>query len=607
MGDEETEEKELVSVPVYNLGAVAAWHQLSRQELYKRVIEVFRTLFEEMRENLTAAIAAREIYEYYMKYEETALKTVLQDIEQALWVYRDKDHGMGNNVSLKEWVKPLLSKDAGAHPQYRKLGEYFNLTEEEMRRIYSRDSMLSRLVAFVKRTVVRSRIELMRGKYNCTAAECDDDELVYRQLANQSVVKIPLIALPTLEPITSYKDLQRKCIVPPELPYFKEHYNLTVEEKKVNIPYDLLSAILDFTSPQLQKSILNPVNGERFVEQIESRVPLSKLEYSYLIGNKTMSFYTFLHKYTQFLVNAFGNLEPLGGTQQDSAFADLFLTASNNFISHLTENIERAVYARLLYNELAISDKKCAEVFETSGLGSGKVWKICNDASYNFDRVDNCELWLACEHSDCFSLKAKFDLNHSEIIAIFNPFEYGTLGYYLDRVKRLAASAYQCAAFTCSLDELIALQWGSSGVTGNVSSVYNNSSITVDAISLHDWVPEGKAVGVEYYTFGCQRYMNESIDAILLKKEVSTRLLKEVLSDRTEVVRLLVRLRNWTKEKLREEYGLKTPYILHNYMRTIVEEYLFDGITRNVTLRELAWGFFDQSSKKIVLFTVMFK
>eukprot|EP00826_Nyctotherus_ovalis_P017413 TRINITY_DN15127_c0_g1_i2.p2 TRINITY_DN15127_c0_g1~~TRINITY_DN15127_c0_g1_i2.p2 ORF type:complete len:102 (-),score=20.04 TRINITY_DN15127_c0_g1_i2:1039-1344(-) len=99
--------------------------------------------------------------------------------------------------------------------------------------------------------------------------------------------------------------------------------------------------------------------------------------------------------------------------------------------------------------------------------------------------------------------------------------------------------------------------------------------------------------------------MNESIDAILLKKEVSTKLLKEVLSDRIEVVRLLVRLRSWTKEKICEEYGLKTPYILYNYMRTIVEEHLFDGITRNVTLRELAWGFFDQSSKQIVLFTVI--
>ena len=152
--DEDTEEEELISIPTYNLGAISVWHQLSHQELYKRIIEVFRILFNDMKENLKAMIIAREIHNYYIKHEEVTIRTVLGGIDNATRVYKDVVYGIGNNISLIEWIKPLLSKHIEAHPQYNKIKSYFRLSNKEMKKIYAPNSMLSKLIAFAKGIIV---------------------------------------------------------------------------------------------------------------------------------------------------------------------------------------------------------------------------------------------------------------------------------------------------------------------------------------------------------------------------------------------------------------------------------------------------------------------
>jgi len=300
------------------------------------------------------------------------------------------------------------------------------------------------------------------------------------------------------------------------------------------------------------------------------------------------------------MVSSFGDLESIGGTQSDSAFADLFLMAHKNFIDHFSKRLERGLYARLLYTEFALSDKSCKHVFEATKIDPVKAEKICADFGYNLYRIDSWESWLECEKSSCFSLKARFNITNSDLYSLFSPWDYGSIGYYLEKVMRMAASSFQCAMKVCTLDELIALQWGSSGVTGNISSVYKNN-ILFDSISLHDWESLQKTIPIEYYAFAYKKYMNESIDGIVLNKSVSERLLSKVLMDRTEIIRLLVRLRTWSRDMIYKEYGLKKAYIFYNYMRMIVEENVFDGALRNITLREIAWGFYDQSLYQIVL------
>lgn len=76
------------------------------------------------------------------------------------------------------------------------------------------------------------------------------------------------------------------------------------------------------------------------------------------------------------------------------------------------------------------------------------------------------------------------------MMAIYNITQVNSLGYLLKEVKQKVAKYYMCSNNKeCDLNELVALQWGSSGVTGNSSGLYRESPYLVNVLSLQDWLP----------------------------------------------------------------------------------------------------------------------
>lgn len=143
----------------------------------------------------------------------------------------------------------------------------------------------------------------MKQKYNCKARDCTQDELAYAQLSNQTVTQSTLVDFSTLTPIKSYKDLNPDLILPPEMAYFKEKGNLTEEEKKIVIQNNTLKLIFDIDVFSAKKSILNPVNGEKFIQQMEAHTPIQDLHYAYILGIKDPNFFSLLYKYMKFLIS----------------------------------------------------------------------------------------------------------------------------------------------------------------------------------------------------------------------------------------------------------------------------------------------------------------
>ncbi len=75
------------------------------------------------------------------------------------------------------------------------------------------------------------------------------------------------------------------------------------------------------------------------------------------------------------------------------------------------------------------------------------------------------------------------------MISLYNVTNPGSVGWQLRDVKQKVAKHLRCSnAMECDLNELVALQWGSSGVTGNVSSMYDSPHLR-DAMSLQEWLP----------------------------------------------------------------------------------------------------------------------
>jgi len=448
----------------------------------------------------------------------------------------------------------------------------------------------------------------MKQKYNCKSRDCTEDELAYSQLGAQVVTKNTLIDYSTLTPIESYKEMNPDLILPPEMPFFKKYADLTPEEKKIEIANNTLKLIFDMDSFSAKKSILNPVNGEKFMKQMEAGVQLHDLNYAYIIGDKRMSFYTFLYKYMRFLISTFADFAPLGGSTKDSAFAELTLLASRKAISHLSSNLQRTLYSRLMAAKFISEKINCQDPFVAVKLDAQKIKKICADTGYNFTLLSAFETWVSAalysrNATEFSALQGRFDLSDVEMLAVYNITAVGSLAYHLKDVKQKAAVHYRCSNNKeCDLNELVALQWGSSGVTGNISAIYKDSPILHNVMTIQEWLPLSDLKPQEYYAFGLEHYVNETLDNIKIDRTTAGKLLSEVLTDQFELTRFAIYARLGQYNKIIEEYGVRRAYILHNYMRGMVESNVFISAYKNRTARELAWGFYDPFLTKLVFF-----
>jgi hypothetical protein len=76
------------------------------------------------------------------------------------------------------------------------------------------------------------------------------------------------------------------------------------------------------------------------------------------------------------------------------------------------------------------------------------------------------------------------------MLAIYNLTQNGSLAVHLRAVKEKVAQYYRCSnSKECELSELIALQWGSSGITNNVSGIYKDYPDLKDVLTLQEWLP----------------------------------------------------------------------------------------------------------------------
>lgn len=433
----------------------------------------------------------------------------------------------------------------------------------------------------------------MRIRHNCKGRICKGSDLSFVQLSSQKVTKTPLFALSALKPIESYNELYPTLGIAPEIPYFKKYGKLTEKERNVDFPSNTVADVFNLDYANSRTTILNPVNAETFMRQIEAKVPLSDLSYRYNIKRNDYEFYTFLYKYLKFFIAKFANFEQLGGTPKDRAFSQLTLLAAKNAIGQISNNIEYTLYARLLYVKFTNEKITCRNVFEASGVTKKKIDSICKDEAFNLVSLESIEPWMMLENPNkngTAILKSKFSLVAKEIMGITTATKKGTLWYHLSDVKVKAAAHYKCMSNKeCSVNELTALQWGSSGVTRTVADIYK-SPLIKNTESLQDWILSSGLEPQEFYVYA-KKNKKEQED-VKIEMKAAERFVGEVFAKQFEALKLAIYLKDY--KKLEDEYKIKYGYLLHGYIKHIIENNLLSGPYNNRTARELTWGFYDQ-------------
>ncbi len=85
------------TVATVNVGALSVWYQLTHREDYKRIVPVMYSILSHMKQNMAAMIAAREMFDYYIKDKAMTLRTILKSFtpEIAEKLYTDPLYGLG--------------------------------------------------------------------------------------------------------------------------------------------------------------------------------------------------------------------------------------------------------------------------------------------------------------------------------------------------------------------------------------------------------------------------------------------------------------------------------------------------------------------------------
>ena len=594
MADEKTEDEELVTVETINVGALSAWYQFGHKEEYKQLAPVMLNILKHMSKNLLFSIIAREIHDYYIKDKQLTLRTILKKIpeEKAIQIYDDPLYGMAKWETLKEWLAPAAEKQSDRNPKYAELADYFGLTKNDMLSIYSSNSVLKMLTNLGLGIPYNHSIETLKGRYSELRVRTTED-FSYVQLATQQITQTKILAFSKLEPIKTYQELYPSLPSPPEISYFKEKGNLTEEEKKVEFTWDIAKKVFHSDYKDPSTSILNPVNGERFMNQMKNEVPLGDLSYRYNIKVNNYAFYSLLYKYIKFLVENFARGENDIEELKESAFSELIMLAGQKSVGHITNHIDYTLYARLLFMKLSKEKINCQSVFEETKIEQQKIDKICKENGFNLGSIENCEPWTLMNHAMINStdlLQSKFNFTRQEMTALFNVNLKGSIAYYLKEVKKDAAKHYKCKSSNeCSVNELAAIQWGSSGVTKTIADVYN-SHLVNNTETLQDWLLASSLEPQEYYVFAKKNKREQ--EEILIDKDPALNIITEVFNNQFEALLFAKYTKNY--EEMEKRYKINHGYLLHIYLRYIIEKNLLGGAYTNRTARELAWGFYDQ-------------
>ncbi len=90
------------------------------------------------------------------------------------------------------------------------------------------------------------------------------------------------------------------------------------------------------------------------------------------------------------------------------------------------------------------------------------------------------------------------------------------------------------------------------------------------------------------------------MDTIKIGRTVAGQLISDLLPDQFDLTRFAIYARQGNYGKIVKDFGVERGYILHNYMRYLIESNVFGSSFRNRTARELAWGYYDQLLTKLV-------
>ena len=597
---------------IINLPAFGVWYQLQNSEKFLLSIQTMSQMIIGIETEILDFAVSQGILSIFITSKDQALAlfaTAGIDANKSNELWEDPIFGWQNATTLDAWVK--ATQEGLYNDTARMLKDYFHLSYTQM----------SPLLSSLKLNIA-SVIQLVDNMYcvNKTKLPCDSRYLAALQWSQQGITMNPPGGIGASKSITSTNSTAEGF---PEISYYYSDYflvkisnatqyqNITFD---VNWAYNLLERSGDpknwLRAPYLmfhQGNLKFLFNQGAIFDQSLNLDDLKPIKERFLL--KSVYEAHIFWKYMDYIVMEFAIMSPQNGTRETlgiGAFSSQYFYSG---FMDMKDFLLKDITGKSLLANLTDNNMNCSVLFAASmtELNETQLNSICQDSNLHKWNSDSMlflsDLCLNTYDPIWFDFMNNHSLNKINMFELCDA-KFGYMGPLIYDTSKFIKEFYNCRADAayCSEYEIAIKQWGQSAITLNPLPNLKDRQYK-SAFSVSDWNPEKFTKPIEYLGFLNITKLNRSKtitekDRLGINETIATNLLtfdslfNPVMASKAFIYYLNNDFQNFTKYFL-----VENPLMMLNYLRYVILEFGFKGITIQKNVSDLLLGYEDSFAK----------
>lgn len=612
---------------VISPGPMGFWQTAKTLPIEVLGMSAFAVLQGGFVKNLYPNILAKGILNLNMKDQQSCNSQILNklipeltnDQKNAIW--SDPLYGMSTSDSFALWCQATL--DGVLSGSASILKDYFQLTTPQIAAILSKP--LSDWITNLN--------NILANWYNCTTIPCDFKYIGALQWTQQGVTMNPPKTSNSSgpDPFPSIATVNRTVAGGyPELSYymnevlFKNNFTGNPSDyANITFSIDFGLRVLNstitppYSFPASDQTLLNIKNfkfvldvGQNFennggnpnnltdLQPIKDKWNLETLQHAFVF-----------YSYMKYFAHEFALKESINGTRGYLALGKVGSQAIYDRFNQLKSFLFLDIASRDIYSGIKYDNISCPTLVNNSlgGANDQLLNKVCSIPQLsNFDVNSIKFLVSACRYDQQYSYQVLVNstgLTRNNMLNFCQSDDFQAFGYYLNETQSMLHDHYGCSNISnsCSDFEFAAMQWGSSAITQSLPPRIRSQFPVNASDSVASLYPDMFKKPFEFYSvvsYLSPNYPDFPLQG-LSKNDTLNYLSSLTLFSPSMVQKAF--LLNMTQDiaNFSKIFGFTNPIPLLSYIRYMVIEHAFNGISQQRSGYELLYGYKDNLLDKI--------
>ena len=600
----DVDDQDLVTVP--NLGPLITWYSMKHSTQAKICMEALNNLADGFETSLGLGVTSQSVFAGFIQGKQDQIYQLIfekANIDQATfdYIWSDAQYGWNQPGTFQTWIQ--ASHEGVDNATSRLLMEYFYLSFEQMSVILNGE--LKKYMAAMDSNVA--------NMFNCSEVPCNSKYLGYLQWAQQGVT-LHLPGNNSKPSIFATGNITLSGY--PEISYYlKDYFPKTVsddpEYQKVTFSVPLALRLFNRSNilhhPLTDWDILIHIGNLEFLfsvgEEYKKTGNLSTFQPMMdRFGLDSLHQSHVLFSYLEYFTSNFSTRRDQGGTPELITGGGKIASIAYYSFIDLQEFLSLQLTSLTIVRNLTNQNITCEAMIDGSvnvdpKSTSAQLCKSLNITTLEESLDSVKQLVQSCwaQEGDSWDfLINKSALTNSNLQSMC----YAPNAIFAQALRSAEISLYKhynCTTLNkrCNKYQLAVMQWSNSSVTSNVPEILKND--LKSSFSVADWDNKTFSKPVEWKpVLNFLKEVFEGKEAVGLSYDEALHLLNfDHIFNGLQLQNIFLMLRNDQMENITKIYNVSDPWPLIYYLRYMMTEIGFVGMTQTRTVKELLWGYFD--------------